>query len=170
MRLRVLLLLFACCLAGNLFAHDDDNAFTLYLVRHAEKLADGSRDPELTQAGKLRSEKLAGWLHDKNITDVWSSDYTRTRGTAEPFASEHDIDLTIYNPRDLAALAGQLRSKRHNAYVVGHSNTTPELARLLCQCTIAGMEESEYDRLIVISVNGNETNVKTVQQKSLFQP
>jgi broad specificity phosphatase PhoE len=57
--------------------------FELYLVRHAEKQADGSRDPELTEAGTHRADNLAGWFEDKNISDIWSSDYKRTRDTAK---------------------------------------------------------------------------------------
>lgn len=169
MYIRFLLIVLSFCLSGNTMA-TNDGPFTLYLVRHAEKLQDDSRDPELTEAGKLRADKLAGWLNGKDITDVWSSDYIRTRDTATPFATENKLDLKIYDPRDLDKLAEQLLKNQHNAYVVGHSNTTPQLARILCQCTIADMNESEYDRLIVISVDEGETQVKTLNQKTLFQP
>jgi len=170
MRLRFLPILFACCLAGNAVATDNDSAFTLYLVRHAEKQKNGTRDPQLTKAGTFRAEQLAGWLQDKEIADIWSSDYKRTRGTTKPLLTELGLELTIYDPSDLAVLTEQLRKNGRNAFVVGHSNTTPELARLLCQCAIADMDESEYDRLIVISVTGSKTRVKTLQQYHLLQP
>ena len=170
MRLRILLILFACCLSGNTVATDNDSAFTLYLVRHAEKQADGSRDPALTEAGQHRAQKLAGWLQDKEISDIWSSDYKRTRDTAKALTKALGTDLTIYDPGRLTDLAEQLRNNSRNAYIVGHSNTTPELARLLCKCPIAEMDESEYDRLIVVSVNGNKTHIRTLQQNHLPKP
>ena len=170
MHLRILLVLFACCLTGNVSATDNDHTFTLYLVRHAEKQQDSSRDPELTEPGRYRAGQLAKWLLDKNISDIWSSDYKRTRDTAKPLLSSLGLELNIYDPRNLTTLAEQLRTKAHMAFIVGHSNTTPELARLLCQCSIADMEESEYDRLIVISVDGSKTQVKTLQQNHLRQP
>ena len=170
MRIQILLVLFACCFIGNVSATDNDGTFTLYLVRHAEKQSDGSADPGLTEIGRNRAGQLANWLQHKDITDIWSSDYIRTRDTAKPLAAKLGLDVGIYDPHDLPALAEQLRNNGHNAYVVGHSNTTPELARLLCQCAIADMDESEYGQVIEISVKGNEIHARTLNQNDLFKP
>ena len=169
MRTHLLIFLFACCFIGNANASNEDTSYTLYLVRHAEKQQDGSRDPELTEVGKARSERLATWFKDKDIKDIWSSDYKRTRDTAKPLVSRLGLELTIYDPRDLADLVVQLQHNQRTALVVGHSNTTPELARLLCDCFIADMDESEYDRLIVISVVGSNTEATALQQNHLLQ-
>ena len=169
MRFRILLFLLVCCLTGNTIATDNDSAFTLYLVRHAEKQSDGSRDPGLTDAGKQRAEQLTSWLGNKNVRDIWSSDYKRTLGTAEPLLNELGLEATIYDPRNLAGLADQLKSNGPNSYVVGHSNTTPELARLLCECTIVEMDESEYDRLIVISIDDGKVHAEILNQGDLFK-
>ena len=167
MRSPVILILLTCCLVACATTPGAKDNFTLYLVRHAEKQADGSRDPELTEAGKQRSEMLANWLKDKDIQQVWSSDYKRTRNTAKPTLSRLGLELNIYDPRDLPALGETLFSNQNNALIVGHSNTTPELARLLCNCDIEDMDESEYDRLIVISVINGETQAKIFQQHQL---
>lgn len=164
MHLKILLILLTVCMTGCIFATDKDDTFTLYLVRHAEKQSDGTPDPDLTMAGKDRAQKLASWLQDKDITDVWSSDFKRTRNTSEPLLKQLGFDLMIYNPDKLPDLAEQLLGNSNNAFVVGHSNTTPELARLLCKCAIADMDESEYDRLIVISVVGDEVKAETLRQ------
>ena len=168
MRNQIFLLFVACCLCGSAFARESHDGFSLYLVRHAEKQSDGTRDPALTEAGVQRAAQLAVWLKDKDITDILSSDYQRTRGTAEPLATALGIELTIYDPGDLPALATQLVSKQNNAYVVGHSNTTPELARLLCNCKIADMDESEYDRLIEITIDSDGANARILKQGDLF--
>jgi broad specificity phosphatase PhoE len=158
-----------CCVAGAA-AHSGDDGFSLYLVRHAEKQADGSQDPALTPAGKRRSELLAGWLADKEILKVWSSDYKRTRDTAIPLLNDSGLELAIYDPRDQDAFATTLLREQQNAVIVGHSNTVPELARLLCHCDVDEMAESEYGRLLVISVAHGEISIQTLQQDQLFQP
>jgi phosphohistidine phosphatase SixA len=169
-RLRILLVLLAGCLNGCAYANDNDSTFTLYLVRHAEKQDDGSRDPALTEAGNHRAGQLANWLKDKDIRAIWSSDYKRTRETAKPLVLEPGFELNIYDPRNLPLLAEKLLQQKENAFIVGHSNTTPELARLLCHCVIDDIDDSEYDRLIVISVTGGETHTKTLRQKQLMRP
>ena len=169
MRLRILIVILACCFIGNTTAGDTDNSYTLYLVRHAEKQSDGSRDPALTEAGRNRSAQLASWFQDKGITEIWSSDYIRTRDTAKPLVTGLGLELSIYDPGNLPELVTNLRQQQRTALVVGHSNTTPELARLLCDCFIEDMDESEHDRLIVISVIGSRPQARTLRQHHLFQ-
>ncbi len=165
MRSPVILILLACCLVACATTPGAKDNFTLYLVRHAEKQADGSRDPELTEAGTLRAENLAGWFEDKDIRNIWSSDYKRTRDTAKPTLSRLDLKLKIYDPRDLPALSESLLSNQNNALIVGHSNTTPELARLLCDCEIEDMDDSEYDRLIVVSIVDGKPHANILRQQ-----
>jgi phosphohistidine phosphatase SixA len=169
MRSRILLFILSCCWLGCAVADDLDHDYSVYLVRHAEKQSGGERDPVLTEAGQHRAEQLANWFQDKAIKDIWSSDYHRTRDTVKPLLSSHGLELMLYDPRDLPALSAKLLNNQNNALVVGHSNTTPELARLLCDCVIGDMDESEYDRLIVVSVVDGETRVEILQQNTLFR-
>ena len=166
---RFLLILLLTLGIGSACTTQTDDSFTLYLVRHAEKQADGGEDPGLTDAGIYRSEQLAKWLQDKDIREVWSSDYQRTRDTAEPLVSALGLEMTLYDPRDLPALSEELLGNRDNALIVGHSNTTPDLTRLLCQCDISDMDESEYDQLYVVSVQRGETTVEISRQSLLFE-
>ena len=59
MHFRALILLLTCCFIHNAVATEIDGTYTLYLVRHAEKQPDGSKDPILTLMGKHRAEQLA---------------------------------------------------------------------------------------------------------------
>ena len=170
MQLRILLLLLLGCCIGNINTSEAGDSYEIYLVRHAEKQTDGGKDPGLTDAGMFRAEQLATWFQDKDIREIWSSDYRRSRDTAEPLLSRLGLELTLYDPRDLPALARDLLDKRNNALVVGHSNTTPELARLLCGCVISDMDDSEYDRLIVVVVTNGDKRTETLIQNTLFQP
>ncbi|MGD9264457.1 MAG: phosphoglycerate mutase family protein [Lysobacterales bacterium] len=169
MRPGLLLLALGLCLAltpPTSFASE----FTLYLVRHAEKQDDGSRDPALTAEGQQRADKLAAWLEDKSIENVWSSDFQRTRDTALPTAGKLGLGLNLYDPLKHPVLIRNLLGQRHTALVVGHSNTIPKLARMLCECEIADMDEDEYDRLIVITGNGDQVQAETLNQTTLFEP
>ena len=165
MRIQSLIFLLICCFAAEVFASDTNDSYTIYLLRHAEKVQDGSRDPELTVIGRQRSTALADWFIDKDIEVIWSSDYKRTRDTATPILAKLKLELALYDPSDLPDLIIKLVTLQHNAMVIGHSNTTPQLARLLCDCEIEDMDDSEHDRLIVISVQDGETQVQTLLQK-----
>jgi phosphohistidine phosphatase SixA len=167
MRGRLLILLVCITVAAG--AGEASDHYTLYLVRHAEKLLDDGDDPGLADAGKQRSAQMAGWLRDKGITDIWSSDYRRSRDTAAPLAAMLGSEVQLYDPRDLPALVKNLRENRHNALIVGHSNTTPDLARLLCVCLVGDMDDTDYDQLLVVSVAGDDTVVKTLSQDVLFR-
>ena len=75
------ILLLAGC--AHVMAPEPDR--TIYLVRHAEKLA--GDDPSLTPEGAARAELLAETLGDAGIVRIYSTDYARTRGTAAPLAA-----------------------------------------------------------------------------------
>ena len=165
MRIQLLIFLLFCCFSEEAFTSDANDSYTIYLLRHAEKVQDGSRDPELTVIGRQRSTALADWFIDKDIEVIWSSDYKRTRDTATPILAKLKLELALYDPSDLPDLIIKLVTLQHNAMVIGHSNTTPQLARLLCDCEIEDMDDSEHDRLIVISVQDGETQVQTLLQK-----
>jgi len=169
MRARILIAIITCCIAACSTAPRAGNNHQVYLVRHAEKQSDGSHDPALSGAGEQRSRQLAAWLKDKNIREIWSTDYQRSRDTADPALSMLGLELRVYDPGKLAGLARKLKNTRHNALIVGHSNTTPELARLLCDCAIDVMDESEYDRLIMISFVDGKTLQLTLRQDPLTQ-
>jgi len=131
----------------------------IFLVRHAEKTADKG-DPALTVTGQARALLLADMLKDAKITQIHSSDYTRTRDTAAPLARRLGLEVQIYDLRDLAGMAERLKKSGGRHLVVGHSNTTPQLTKLLGgDGGTPIVEETEYDRLyyVTISENGGVT-------------
>ena len=162
-RALVLAWLMACPV--HVIAADAD--YTVYLFRHAEKQLDASRDPALTDQGIARAQRLSRWLAGRHIMDIWSSDYRRTRDTVKPLAVLTGLETRIYDPRAQTQLLGWLKANRRNAVVSGHSNTIPELARMLCDCTVPDMNESEYDRLLVISMTADGPHLVSLQQAFL---
>ena len=130
-------------------------AVQVFLVRHAEKTAD-KNDPALTAEGQARAETLASMLADAGLTHIHSSDYKRTRDTAAPLAARLGLEVQIYDPRDLPAMAAQLKSQSGRHLVVGHSNTTPQLTELLGgEGGTPITEATEYDRLYYVTIDAN---------------
>lgn len=128
-----------------------EDATVVFLVRHAEKADDGSRDPALTGPGRERAKTLARVLGDTDLTHVFTSDFRRTRGTAAPTARAHGLKPVLYDATELSGLAERLRATPGRHLVVGHSNTTPEVVRLLGGDPGEPMDEAhEYDRLYVV--------------------
>lgn len=123
---------------------EPEPGYRLVLVRHAEKMR--GPDPGLTEAGRARAQFLAQWLAQDQIQAIWSSDYKRTRQTAQALAERLSLDTRIYDPTDQQALVDLLRTEATNALVVGHSNSLPELAGLLCGCPVPELSEADYER------------------------
>ena len=130
---------------------------TYILVRHAEKATTPPKDPPLTEAGRQRAQRLADGLESTRLDAVYSSAYQRTRQTAAPVARAHELPVIDYTPDDAAAFAARLRADhpRGTVLVVGHSNTLPPLARALCNCAIADMDERVYGIRYTIRFDAN---------------
>ncbi|HEY0504961.1 MAG TPA: phosphoglycerate mutase family protein [Lysobacter sp.] len=153
-----LLLLSACASSVGTVATapQADPAMTFVIVRHAEKAADGSDDPPLTDAGRARARALAQRLSPVPVIAVYTTAFQRTRQTATPTAQEHGLPLITYDAKQAASeFAAQLRQRHagQTVLVVGHSNTVPGIAAALCGCDVAPMSEAEYDRLTTVRID-----------------
>ncbi len=129
-------------------------ASTIYLVRHAEK-ADTSRDPDLSETGQKRAEKLAGILSNENIKHIYSTNYKRTRQTVAQLGRISGAKILLYSPDTLNAFADGLRRLEGNTLVVGHSNSTLSLMDAMgIKYSIPKIEESDYSNLFKIRKKG----------------
>src|ERR1044071_2972996 len=70
---------------------DDFKATTVVLVRHAEKAADPREDPPLLESGNTRAQELARILEPVGIKAIYTSQFLRTKQTAEPLAKQLGI-------------------------------------------------------------------------------
>ncbi|MFQ3235161.1 MAG: broad specificity phosphatase PhoE [Paraglaciecola sp.] len=120
-----------------------------YFVRHFEKLP--GENPGLTVKGQLRAEALARYFTHIPITKIYSTDYLRTRQSAQPLADILGMEIEYYSPARLADFASTLGAS-NRVVVVGHSNTTPELVRLMGGEAKA-MNEKDFGRLYILSKN-----------------
>lgn len=142
------------------------SAQNIYLVRHAEKAKDGTKDPALTEIGNQRAKNIAKMLGNKELKYVYSTDYKRTQQTAKPTAKRHRLETKSYNPRELAKFAEQVISMQSDMLIVGHSNTTPALVHLLGGDANGDIDDSEYDRIYHLKVSDG----KVITQVSRTQP
>jgi len=152
-----LLLLLSLALAGcaGIRASDD---VSFVVVRHAEKTSDTERDPDLSVAGRMRAQQLAGLLAGRDLVAVYATEYKRTQQTARPGADAHRLPVTVYAAKSPAAeFAARLKAahRRGTVLVVGHSNTVPGIVSALCDCDAAPMPESEYDRVSTVRIGAD---------------
>ncbi len=124
----------------------------IYLSRHAEENHD-KQDPGITEKGRARAQWIAEFLKKKSIEVIYSTDYQRTRETAAPLAKLINQTVVYYNPRSLSQLAGKLINEGKTSFVVGHSNTTPFLVKLLKGEPGRPMTEKDFDRLYHIIIS-----------------
>jgi 2,3-bisphosphoglycerate-dependent phosphoglycerate mutase len=124
------------------------------LIRHAEK-AGGDEDPLLTLEGTRRAILLSEVLRDLPLQAVYASNLRRTMLTAEPTAQAQNLTAIPYNPKQLDELTAKLQREHQGqtVLVVGHSNTTPELAnRLAGADLLPELPESDYDKIFLVEL------------------
>ena len=173
MRLASLILFAALALAPVLGSALNAQEETLiFLVRHTERADDGPEesrmamdpmmreDPPLSQAGARRAALLAEMLADVGITHVHSTDYVRTRKTAQPTVEATGVAVALYDASNLDSFAQRLAATPGRHLVVGHSNTTPALVSALGGDPGDPIEPLEYDRLYLVIIK--EDGVQTV--------
>ncbi|HQR36104.1 MAG TPA: histidine phosphatase family protein [Blastocatellia bacterium] len=160
-----------CCLplflawgSARAAAQNDFKVTTVYLVRHAEKAAAPAADPPLLEAGTKRAEMLARTLSKAGITTIITSQYQRTKLTAEPLARQLGVTATVIpvamstmnarelSPQYLKEVADRATVNGGNVLIVGHSNTVPELIKALGGDILPTIDDATYDDLFVITV------------------
>lgn len=149
-------------------AFSSEDAFkvtTVFLVRHAERAPAPPQDPPLLEAGTVRAQELARVLEKAGIKAIYTSQFLRTKLTAEPLAKQLGIAITTVqlkmsaaNPREVSEesfreLADKVyESRGDSVLIVGHSNTVPEVIRALGGDMVPTIDEKEYDNLFVVTV------------------
>lgn len=127
------------------------------LVRHAEKAAQPVQNPPLTNAGAERAKALVAVARDAGVTAIITTQYERTRKTAEPTASGLHINPDVIDagplPQHAKAVADEvLKHAGGTVLVVGHSNTIPAIVGALGAPQPRDLCDSEYDQLFVVVI------------------
>lgn len=141
-------LILLCCLVFS-SATIAEEPTTIYLVRHAEKI-DSSRNSDLTETGKTRAQTFSKLLQTHPVTHVFSTPFVRTRNTAAPTALFHQLDIEEYETRSSKDFATKLKGLTGTVFVVGHSNTIPDLVNLLSGESFKDLDETVYDKVYIV--------------------
>ncbi len=128
---------------------------TYILLRHAEKGDDGTKDPDLSDAGKLRAEALVKALAKQKVDAVYATPYKRTRNTVTPLAVAKGLSVQDYDAtRFPELLAATEKFKGGTIVICGHSNTTPALLNLIIgsKDEFKTFDDTDYGNLVVVSI------------------
>jgi broad specificity phosphatase PhoE len=138
---------------------------TVFLVRHAEKDTTPPDDPPLNELGRKRSQVLALTLKEAGVKAIYTSQFLRTRQTAAPVATllgltpaSIPVRMDVRDPRRVSDQSiREIVDKIHAhageaALVVGHSNTVPEVIRMLGGNIVPVIDERQFDDLFVVTV------------------
>ena len=81
------------------FSQNED-CTSIYLIRHAEKVRDGSKNsnPHLNAKGILRADKWKDILKHVKFDKVISTNLFRTLETASPISKSNDLKINTYVP------------------------------------------------------------------------
>ncbi len=140
---------------------------TVLLVRHAEKDSIPTGNPSLTTQGRERAEALSHLLGNAGITSIVTTEVRRTRETATPLAQLLNITPAVIpviwtrstprkvSPEYYTSLAKYIHANEGGTIlVVGHSNTIPELIRVLGGPSDIIINESEFDHVYTLVLQG----------------
>jgi phosphohistidine phosphatase SixA len=146
-------------------ANGEAKVTTVFLVRHAEKADGPGQDPPLSEAGKQRAEALARLLQSAGVKGIYTSQFLRTQQTAEPLArrlvvtaSPVPLSVKPSNPREVSEESVRELTKKVEAHageallIVGHTNSIPEVIRMLGGDAVPRIDESKFDDLFVVTV------------------
>lgn len=138
--------------------HAGDSEYrTLVLVRHAEKAKEAGDNPNLSEEGFARAEKLKDILLPLSPDRCYVTSYKRSVLTSMPLAKAIKRPNMHYKPEDYYTLF-DLIFKEHNtqkSVIVGHSNTIPEMLNLLVgEKRYDDLAEDAYSRMFVVRSKG----------------
>lgn len=156
----LLLYLMAFCTLCHAQAGDDGTQkgpTTVLLLRHAEKLrTPGDEDPALSSEGAKRAQDLVRIVQPAGIKAIYTSQYLRTRSTAEPLAEKLGIPIQTVNASDTPGLITRILKDNagDTVLVVGHSDTVPEIIEALGAGKVPEIADTEFDNLYIVTVTG----------------
>lgn len=171
-----LLLIFAM-FSQTAVAQEEFKPITVVLVRHAEREDEPRQDPPLKKEGVARSQELARLLGAVGIKAIFTSQFARTKQTAEPLATKLGLTPTSFtlksnpsNPRQIAAESTAevtnkiLERAGENVLVIGHSNSIPDVIKMLGGDVVPTIDERKFDDLFIVTVYA-KGKAKVVQLK-----
>lgn len=133
----------------------DSGATTWLVVRHVDRAGE---DDAITPAGEERAEQLAQLAKVLRVEVIYSTDFQRTRRTADPAARELNLEINTYSELN-DDLFKDLKSRHAGQVVliVGHSNTVGRIVNGLGVTGDFPIADDEFDSLFVVRTHGPDS-------------
>ncbi len=150
--LLVIIFTFTAIIGGEAIAQDKFTTFIL--VRHPEKVADGTKDPNLKEEGKARAESLVRLLKNTPVTAIYSTAFIRTRETIAPLAAAKSLEVKIYEALKTEVIDKIVKENEGGTVVIcGHSNNIPRIANYLTSTeAYKDFEDSDYGNILIVTI------------------
>jgi broad specificity phosphatase PhoE len=138
---------------------------TYYLSRHAERAGTMSNDPQLTAEGQKQALDLRDYLRGKNIKGIYSTNFARTKATAQPTSEWYSLPINLYSPNGASSMIDSLKAtNKNNILIVGHSNTVDDLVnRLTGANSMTDLPETEYGSLFIVKKKGGNYRFEKIK-------
>lgn len=135
---------------------------TYYFIRHAEKQRQNpdNKDPRLTFEGYKRAENWKKVFKYVPLNAVYSTNYNRTKETAEPTAESKGLPILVYDPSKMYTESFQFNTQGKNVLIVGHSNTTPAFVnKVIGENKYKSMDDNNNSSLYIVTVVDGKASV-----------
>lgn len=130
---------------------------TVFVLRHAEQVRDGSDDPPLSAAGEARAERLREVFgqggEGLTIDGIIVSGLRRSQDTARPLAAALGVPVVVVGAGDPGETARRALRDFHGGrvLVIGHGNTVPAIVEALSGSIVPAMDETDFSTVYVVA-------------------
>jgi phosphohistidine phosphatase SixA len=139
----------------------------VFIVRHADPptmlvMDKLPKSTPISDAGKLRANRLAKLLKDADLKAIYTSTALRTIQTAEPLSKLINIPIKQIPKKNIGALLEDIESNhaKDKVLIVSHWNYVPKILKALGYKNAVKFAKSEYDNLyVVVPQSGQVPNV-----------
>ncbi len=122
------------------------------VTRHVEKAGAPADNPGPSNVGQRRAEQLAEMFGESGVDAVFATHYLRSFATATPLAHHLGMPVHVYDAADTDVMLARI-NKEHRfdtVFVVGHSNTVPDIVRALSGKRVADIDEGRYGDIFLV--------------------
>lgn len=140
---------------------------TWLIVRHADR--DGNHD-SLTEAGHERAKDLAALAKVLRVSAIYSTDFQRTRGTAQPTADAGNLEIQTYQQVSGDWLK-EVRQANPSGVVliVAHSNTVGAIVSELAGVEPFEIAHDQYDLLFIVKEMFEGQDTDQIKNSAVIQ-
>lgn len=158
--MRTLLISILLTLTGCVTVDDNAPPEPLYFVMRHLNTPEGQRDPDLTAEGQAAAQRVPALMTNERPAIIYVSDYKRTRQTAAAVAARWGLTPVVYDPADTPGLIARVRQGPFPAFIVGHSNTVPDIVEQLGGPRPSPLSHPDFGDFWRVTADGTTTKLR----------